>query len=336
MTAPKHIIIALISSLLISFSSLSAQASASTNPVGFVKLDIAANGYTFIGTPLVKTESFIGSVVSVSANEVTFNPDTFILGDFNQVVIDSESVPQYIFEVTSGSDVGAMIPIVSNSSDTLTLSEDVSAFVLAGTTGVVRALHTLDSLFPSGEPLNEGSSAASADEVLIFDSVSQTTKSYFYYSFLGTEEWRSGSVPNGLRSILPNQAIYIYRKDSATSVTFAGSVKIGTTAIDIFPGYNLIPNPYPVAYSFDSSDLYTGNPSTGLAAGSSPASADEVIVYDPNASPTTYFYYSFLGTNEWRTGSTPAGDIEIPAGGAIMINRKSLEGSFSWVKTQPF
>ena len=46
--------------------------------------------------------------------------------------------------------------------------------------------------------------------------------------------------------------------------------------------------------------------------------------------------HSFLGTNEWRTGSTPAGDIEIPAGGAIMINRKSLEGSFSWVKTQPF
>ena len=318
------------------YSNASAQHVVSTDPVGFVSLDVAANGYTFIGIPLVNEMSFAGVVVSVSTSEVTFSTNSFTVGEFDQVVIDSESVPQYIFEVTSGSDVGVAIPIISNNSDTLALSEDVSAYVSAGTTVNVRALHTLDSLFPNGEPFNGGSSAASADEILIFDAATQTTKSYFYYSFLGTEGWRSGSISNGLRSILPSQAIYIYRKDSAISLTFEGSVKLGTTAIDIFPGYNLIPNPYPVAYTFDLSDLYIGDPSTGLASGSSPASADEVIIYNSNAAPTTYFYYSFLGTNEWRTGSVPAGNIEIPTGGAIMINRKSPEGAFSWVKAQPF
>lgn len=307
-----------------------------TDPFGFVKLDIAANGYTFIGTPLINESSFVGAAVSVSATDVTFNADSFTAGEFDQVVIDTENVPQYIFEVTSGTDVGVMIPIVSNTTDTLTLNEDVSAYVSAGTTGQVRALHTLDSLFPDGEPLNTSSSPASADQVLIFDYEKQTSESYFYYSFLGTEEWRSGVVPNGLRSILPNESVYIIRRGEATSVTFSGSVKMDDAVIDIFPGYNFVPNPYPIAYSLDLSNLYTGDSLTGLASGSSPASADEVIIYDSNATPTTYFYYSFLGTDEWRSGSNPSGDVEIPVGGAIMINRKAPRNSFSWIKTRPF
>lgn len=303
-----------------------------TDPFGFVKLDIAANGYTFIGTPLINESSFVGAAVSVSATDVTFNADSFTAGEFDQVVIDTENVPQYIFEVTSGTDVGVMIPIVSNTTDTLTLNENVSAYVSAGTTGQVRALHTLDSLFPDGEPLNAGITPSLADEVLIFDAGTQLPKSYFYSSL--ADEWRSGSISNGSRTILPNQSIYINRKGAATSVTFSGSVKLSVSVIDIFPGYNLVPNPYPVAFSLDSSGLYTGDESTGISAGITPSLSDEIIFYSPDAAPTSYFYSSLA--NEWRTGSTPSGDVEIPVGGAIMINRKSPGDSFSWILTQPF
>ena len=326
----------LASSLLISWSSLSAATQAVTDPVGVVEIDVAGFGYTFAGIPLVNETSFVGSAVSVSSNTVTFDADPFTSGEFDEVIIGSENVPQYIFEVTSGSDVGAMIPIISNDSATITLSEDVSAFISSGTTGKIRALPTLDSLFPEGGPLTSGFSAAAADQILVFDSETQTSKSYFYYSFLGTDEWRSGATPNGLRSILPNQSIYINRKGPATKVRFTGSVKTGTTAIDILPGYNLIPNPYPVAYTFNLSDLYTGDSTTGVASGFSAAVADEVIIYDANATPTVYFYYSFLGTEEWRSGATATGEVEIPAGGALMVNRKGGRGPFSWVKTQPF
>ncbi len=318
--------------LLAAASFVNVASAVSTDPVGYVTVDIVGNGYTFIGTPLVNASVFSGAVSSVSTSDVTFAASSFSDGAYDEVTIGSDNVPQYVFEVTSGSDVGVAIPIVSNTTDTLTLAEDVSAYVGNGTTGVVRALHTLDSLFPGGEPLTGGFSAAAADTVLIYDSSTQTTKSYFYSSL--ASEWRSGTTPNGQRSILPNQAIYVNRKGGATSVTFTGSVKTGTTAIDIYPGYNLIPNPYPVAYSLDLSELYTGDPATGLKAGFSAAAADVVIVYDADASATTYFYSSLA--DEWRTGSTPAGSVEIPVGGALMINRKAAEGAFSWVKTQPF
>jgi uncharacterized protein (TIGR02597 family) len=323
--------IALLSGAALLASSAFAQGVA-TNPVGYVTMDIVADGYTFIGTPLVNASTFSGAAVSVSTSDVTFAASSFAAGAFNQVVIGADNVSQYVFEVTSGTDVGVMIPIVSNTTDTLTLAEDVSAYVAAATTGIVRALHTLDSLFPDAAPLASGFSAAAADSVLVFDSDTQTSKSYFYSSL--ANEWRAGSTANGQRSILPNQAIYINRKGDATKVTFTGTVKTGTTAIDIFPGYNLIPNPYPVAYSFDLSSLYTGDPATGLAAGFSAAAADVVIVYGADASATTYFYSSLA--DEWRTGSTSAGSVQIPVGGALMINRKAAEGAFSWVKTQPF
>ncbi|MGK0456333.1 MAG: hypothetical protein ACJAUA_000631 [Zhongshania aliphaticivorans] len=330
MKSLKYIKIQALSLLFVSFS-LSAQ-TVSTDPVGYVTLDIAANGFTFVGTPLVNEIAFAGVAVAASTNSVSFTANAFETGEFNQITIGSENSTQYIFEVTSGSDIGAMIPIVSNTTNALMLSEDVSGFVTAGTTGIVRALHTLDSLFPSGVPLNAGFSAAVADEVLVFDAVSQTSKNYFYSSLAG--EWRSGSISSGRFSLLPNQSLYIKRKGSATSVTFAGSVKMGTTAIDIFPGLNLIPNLYPVAYSLDLSGLYTADSSTGLAAGFSAAVADEVVFINADASSTTYFYSSLA--NEWRTGSTPAGDLEIPVGGAILIKRKAPLGAFSWVKTQPF
>jgi hypothetical protein len=214
----------------------------------------------------------------------------------------------------------------------ITLSEDVSGYVSVDDTVEIRPLHTLDSLFPGGAPLEPGFSAAAADEVIVYDATTQTPTTYFYSSI--HSEWRQGSTSSGSRSILPNQCLYINRKGAATSVKFTGAVKMGSTAIDVLGGYNLIPNSYPVPFTFSLSDLYTGDNATGVAAGFSAAAADEVILYDAAGVPTTYFYSSIH--NEWRTGSTPANDIEIPVGGALLINRKAAEGPFSWVKTQPF
>lgn len=321
----------LASAALFTLTSLSA---VETDPVGYVTVDVAANGFTFIGTPLVTATEYSGQVDSVASSTINFASSPFEVNEYAEITIGTDQVPQYVVEFTNGSDVGTTLPVISNTLGSVTVSEDVSGFADNTTTIVIRKLHTLDSLFPAGSPLTGSFTAASADEVLIFDSGSQSSVSYFY-STIGSE-WRSGTgIANGSRSILPNQAIYIQRKSGPTSITFTGNVKMGTSAIDIFPGYNLIPNSYPVAYSFNLSGLYTGNPSTGLKAGFSSAIADEVIVYAADATPTTYFYSSINNQWESATGSF-SGEVAIPAGGALMINRKASEGAFSWVKTQPF
>jgi len=49
--------------------------------------------------------------------------------------------------------------------------------------------------------------------------------------------------------------------------------EVGTTEIIILPGYNYVPNPFPVACPLNLSNLYTGNLNTGVKAGVSAAAA---------------------------------------------------------------
>ena len=125
-------------------------------------------------------------------------------------------VPQYFVEFADNtSDPGTMIPILSNTASSITLNQDVSSFLSGGEFIKIRPLHTLDSVFPDGAPLNPGFAAAIADEVVIFDSSTQSALSYYYSNVLN--RWLSATnVANGNRSILPNQSIYINRKASGS------------------------------------------------------------------------------------------------------------------------
>jgi uncharacterized protein (TIGR02597 family) len=234
-------------------------------------------------------------------------------------------------EFLSGTDVGTMIPITSNTASSLTLGEDVSGFAVVGDVIQVRPLHTLDSLFPAGAPLRGGTSHQVADEVIIYDAVRQ--KSFSHYYFTTTNQWRRGTVPNGSRPILPNQSLYIYRKTVATKLRLPGTVKLGSTGVDILPGNNLVPNPYPVGFTLAQSNLFTGNVATGVKSGTSATTADQVTIYGPGLTARSYFYHS---SGQWRTGSTPSDQVLIPVGGSLLINRRSPSPAFTWLKTQPF
>ncbi len=322
----------IVASLLSGVGPASAQISVTTDPVGYVEVNLAANAYTFIGLPLYTTVAFKGAVTGVSASTLSFEGSPFDSLSFGSATIGAEQVPQYFIEVTSGSDVGAMIPILSNTANTVALTEDVSSFIAVSDTITIRPLHTLDSLFPNGAPLRVGVSVAAADEVLIFDASQQATVSYFYSST--HSQWRRGTTPNGSRSILPNQSIYINHKAAATKLVISGTVKLGTTGIDVLTGYNLIPNPFPFAYPLSLSDLYTGSVTTGLKGGVSVAAADLVTIYSGSSVPKTYYFHT--PSSQWRTGTTPSDNAMIPVGGALMIHRKSPSPPFTWVKSQPF
>ena len=311
--------------------SLNAQIT-NTAPVGAMEFTIAPNGYTYIGLPLYRTSIFSGVVTSVASSTVSFADTPFASISMATIAIGSDQVPRYFLEVTSGTDVGALIPILSNTASSVTLNENVSSFLAADHTVKIRPLHTLDSLFPNGAPLRAGVSATSADEVLIYDATRQGSLSYFYSST--SAQWRRGTVPNGNRPILPNQCIYINRKSpSPLTWRFTGAVKLGTTGIDVLTGNNLVPNPYPVAFSLGNSSLFTGSIATGVKGGLTASTADQITIYGAGA-PKTYFYQS--STGQWRTGTTVSNDVLIPIGGALLINRRSPSPPFTWVKSQPF
>ncbi len=322
-------------SLLAGMQQLSAQ-SVATPPVGAVTVTVPGNlAYTFFAPPFTREAVYQGTVGSVSGAGLVVNLNSASLqpAQLGTIVIGAETLPQYFVEVLDGSDVGAHLPISANTATSVTLSEDVSSFVSAGTKVRIVPYHTLSSLFPNGGGLNGGLSSGSADNVLLF-SPATGARTFFYRS--SASEWREGSVNNNLRPILNNQAIYVQRKQtSAASVTLTGTVKSGSTAIDVSEGFNLVPNPYPVPIPLATSNLYTGNVATGVKAALSSASADNVTIYASDGTSNTYFYRSGSGAG-WRDGNGPVTGIMIPANGALLINRRAGSGPFSWVIAQPW
>ncbi len=321
------VIVAVALTPLLAFSQ-----TATTSPAAVMEINIAANGYTYIGLPVYTAVRYRGALTAVSGSTISLDDTPFDGKNFGTIAIGTEQLPQFFVEFLSGTDEGTMIPILSSTASSLTLSEDVSSFASVGDLIQVRRFHTLNSLFPDGKPLRGGTSQTTADEVIIYDASRQKSFSHFY--FTTANEWRQGTVANGNRPILPNQSIYVNRKTVATKLRVAGTVKLGLTGIDVLPGNNLVPNPYPVAYTLQQSNLFTGNATTGVKSGTSATSADQVTIYGPGLIPRTYFYHS--GLSQWRTGTTPSDQALIPIGASILINRRSPSSPFTWTKAQPF
>jgi hypothetical protein len=105
----------------------------------------------------------------------------------------------------------------------------------------------------------------------------------------------------------------------------------------VFVGLNIVGNPYAAPMTLGTSNLFTGNPATGVASGTA-TSADEVRVFNGLTYDTYYYSDGGLVGAGWRKqGSNPAnadqGATPIPVGVAILVSRKA-PGDFNWVSPQ--
>ncbi len=99
------------------------------------------------------------------------------------------------------------------------------------------------------------------------------------------------------------------------------------------PGYNLVGTLHSLtSTALTNLNLYTGDPATGLAAGLNPASADNILIVEPDGAVTTIFYYQdATGQERWYTAAyQAAGDRLISPGTPFVICRKPPRGSFDW------
>jgi hypothetical protein len=82
------------------------------------------------------------------------------------------------------------------------------------------------------------------------------------------------------------------------------------------------------------SGLFTGSATTGVKGGTSATSADNVLIYDSGTGTydTIWYKNGGVGGTGWRassTGTANAGPNVIPAGKAVLIQRKAGP-SFIW------
>jgi hypothetical protein len=92
---------------------------------------------------------------------------------------------------------------------------------------------------------------------------------------------------------------------------------------------------YPTNMTLADSGLFTGDPATGVAGGTT-TSADQILVWNGVSYDTYYYQTSGLGGTGWRKAGFPTADASadvIPVGSSLILKRKTVNG-FNWIVPQ--
>ena len=336
-----------------------AQTTATTDPVGFITLNVLGPGtvtspkLSLLSPTLTQPIAWQGVITVVSANTsgptvitVSSTPTApWTSGQFNGV---NGSYYVEIVSTAVPARSGTLSYISATGTSTITTADNlVSPNVLAavGDTIRIRKDVTIGDLFgvTNTAGLLASNDPTTADEVLIYDAATSTP--YFYYNGPGPGWYDSAFTLNpgdaAKVAIAPHQGVVIKRKAAAAiSFTSNGAVKTGNTLFPVVNGLNVLGTASSMGLTLDSSGLYTGNAATGVKPSDDPSTADEVTIYTAT-SQTNYFYY--IGGGGFLAGwydsgfstATPVGaTVTIAPGTAFVLKRKGGP-NFNWTLPSP-
>ena len=253
--------------------------------------------------------------------------------------------------------VGLMSDIVSHTSNTLTIADDLSGVLRGGEVVVIRAHKTLEGIFGATNQAGLGGGDASTADLIsiLTEGPNASFRSYYYRSGirLGGAGWRSSSNPfvdQGKTPLKTGQGLLIKRKRLQPVVLrLSGYVKTGVWRRSLPGGYALVDPLAPLTDQTQSTPVSgpaftlggtgTGAISSGLGAAltpGTPQTADLVSLAGTMAS----FYVATAGglsSGGWRQTSNPMVDKKltvIPPATSILIQNRGQDKS--WWRPQPF
>ncbi len=333
--------LALAAATFLTAHGLQAQTTATTDPVGFMTIDLPVGSDTIVAAPLSKAPVFQGAVTSLNGFVVTVTGATF--GDLT-------TSPHYV-QATTGSQAGMIFDVASNTTDTITLVDNgvTPAGLSAGATFKVIPYWTLGSLFPSTDQgvsftPSTGTLIPQRRTQLLFPNVTGTginrapSTGYFFVTNTFWRSTASGSVNADATPILPDSYFIVRNPTNAASglkLTVAGSVNTGPMAVQLdrlgtAPNDNYVSLGRAMDITLNNLGLITSGaftPSTGTAI---PQRRDQLLIFNNaatgfNKAPSTsYYYVTNSGTNSWlstATGTNDVGTNVIPAAVGYVIRK---------------
>lgn len=328
-------------------SGAKAQTTATTDPVGFTTVTVrakasAARALTMIVLPMERADAFNGActgatfALEAGRTVITFPSSLFTADQF------AGTANQHYLRLSNGDNAGEFSTIVANTTNSITLADDLNSVLTTASTFSVTPYWTLGAALPSGGGLQGGTSAAgAATDTLTIYNANFVGTTYFYNST--NNRWQSGPADASNAIIPPGTGFAIERKqNSAVSLVFVGSVPLGFSAADVNGSISgtatrntLVGSAYPLASKrLAEIGLYTGDPATGVFAASSAAAADVVTIFNPSTGAQTQYFYS-SSNNRWQAGPADASNVTIPEGSAVLIARRNGRSPFTWYIPQP-
>ncbi len=323
---PLRSTVAAIAASTLAISGLHAQTTATTDPVGFMTVDLPVGSDTVVAAPLSKAPVFQGAVTSLNGFAVTVTGANF--GDLT-------TTPHYV-QATTGAQAGNIFDVASNTTDTITLVDNGVAptGLTAGTSFKVIPYWTLGTLFPSTDQGVSFTPSASTlpnarRTQILFPNTTSTginraaSSVYFYVTNTFWRNTASSSVNADNTPILPDSYIIVRNPTNAASglkLTVAGSVntnavavqldRVGTTQND-----NYVSLGRPVDITLNDLGLISSGaftPSTGTLPNQR---RDQLMVFDNaatgfnKAASTIYYYVTNSTTQGWRSTATSTNDV---------------------------
>ena len=311
-----------------------AQTTVTTNPVGFITRTIAAAANattptnTTLSFPLYNAPDFVSSVSSIDSNtQFTLAGAAWVAGQFAFA-----SAPRLVRVKSSvtASNVGRFFLVSANTTNQLTVTladgvTDIHSALTVGDTCEVVAANTLGSIFgtlANPPTLQAGSSPLSADNVLIFNGITWVT--YYWTGSVGTPQniWKqTGNIDRSGVVIYPDESVFAIRRAVGSSAVITNIGTVSSSAEQSYiagAGSTFLSNRFATDITLGGLGLQN---LSGWLAGSSPTTADKVLIWN-GITWATYYYTGTIGSpqNIWKqTGNLDRSSTVIPAGTGVFI-----------------
>lgn len=194
----------------------------STPVVGFEKKNFSG-GTVALGVGFVKPATYSGAASSITATSITVTSANF------GSLAPSGGLPAYYVEITSGSLAGYVADILSNTTNTLTLSGNLSSILGTLPNITIRPHVKVSDLFQGNTFLTDF-----IDTITVYNS-NGTSTSLLRDSSSSTGWVRDDTFQASDIVVYPGQAVLLGASQSG-SVTISGQVKTTPTIVPLYAG----------------------------------------------------------------------------------------------------
>ncbi len=344
MNTPRFSLAILLASSALLTSAIGQSTSATTDPVGFMTIDLPVGSDTRIAAPLAKSPAFSGGVASRSEFVISFNNSD--LGSLTEK-------PHYL-QVVDGPQAGMLFDIASNTATSITLVDNgVQPTGLSeGTSVKVIEYWTVGSLFPASDrgvsfTASAGTTIPARRTQILLPNISGTginrsaSTTLFFASDSADGFWRStasSTVSANDTPLLPDSFFIVRNPANATAglkLTVVGTVLTNPITIQIdrvggISNDNYVSMSRPLDVSLRNLGLVESGAFLPSTSTTLVGRRDQLLVFDNAAiginksASATYFYVGDPQTGTWRSSAAPtadASDINIPAGSGLVIRK---------------
>ena len=302
-----------------------AQSGILAQPVGIFTVPVVGpKKLNLLATPFARPSVAQGTISAQSGSTLTVT----------QVPAMASDTP-YVLEILDGDYIGVVSLVTAStgntSGGTVTIQYTLPTGAIAsGTRYGIRPDWTIAELFGPAATTQIGSSTSygNGDQIQILNPVTQQLENIYRLrtgsSGSFTYSWRTqaGVLADNVRVPL-GEGFIVYRFPSTTlNLRLSGELRQSRTRKEIKGGQklNVVSNPNPYAVKLIQSGLV-------ISSGTGPAGADNVHFVNPNTgSFVTYYRNSNLAGRWTAADGSDASNVTIPAGGSIIIQRKSGSG----------